>query len=133
MVNGDGVVGGRQRGEIAGANPVLHRRLDEARDGAKPDLAGDEGGHRHLVGGIEYRRGAAAGPQRIVSQPQAREPFEIRRLEGELPDLGEIELGRRPDDSIRPSQAMRDRRAHVGTAELRDHRAVTEFDHAVHD
>ena len=122
MVNGNGIIRGRQGREVPGANPVLDRRLDEARDGAKPDLAADEGSHRHLIGGIEYRGGATAGAQRVVGQPQTRKTLEIRRLERQLPDLGEIEPGGRTRDSIRPAEAMRDRRAHVRRPQLRDHR-----------
>ena len=48
-------------------------------------------------------------------------------------DLGEIELGGRTVDPGRIGQAMRDRDAHVGRAELRHHRAVAVFDHAVDD
>ena len=48
------------------------------------------------------------------------------------PMRGEIEPRRRTVDALRPGQAMRDRNAHVGRAELRDHRAVAEFDQAMH-
>src|ERR1700694_6310282 len=106
MVNGYGVVGGRQWRQIAGACPGLHRRLDQARDRAKSDLAGDECRHRYLVGGIVNRGRAAAGPQRVVSQSKRREPVEIGGLESQLSDPGEMELGGRPDDTIGPSQAM---------------------------
>src|SRR5882757_9047101 len=52
MVNGDGVVSGRQDSEIAGTNPVVHGGFDKSRNRAKLDLAGDKRRHGHLVGGI---------------------------------------------------------------------------------
>src|SRR5260370_844972 len=106
MVNGDGVVRRRQWRQIAGSYPGVHRRLDQPRDRAKFDLAGDECPHRDLVGGIISCGGAAACPQGIVSQPKRRETIEIWHLEGPLSDLGEIALGRRTDDAIGPSEAM---------------------------
>ena len=57
----------------------------------------------------------------------------IRRFERERRDLGKIKPLRRPFDTVRPGQAMRDRHPHVGRRQLRDHRAVAEFDQAVND
>src|SRR5260370_11251017 len=119
MVNSDRVVRRRQWREIAGAYPSLDRRLDQPRDRAKFDLASDECRHRDLVCGVIYCGGAATCPQGIVSQPKRPATIEIGSLEGQLSDLGEIKLGRRPDDAIRPSDAMRDRRAHVQAPQLR--------------
>ena len=133
MVNGNRVVGRAQGREIAGPDPVIHRRFDKARDRPELDVPSDERGHRNLIGGVEYRSRTATGAQGIIGQPQSREPREIRRLEGELADLGEIELRRRADDSVRPSEAMRNRDAHVRCAKLGDHRTIGEFDHAVDD
>ena len=45
----------------------------------------------------------------------------------------EIEPLRRPIDPFRPGQTVGDRDAHVGAAELRNERAVAEFDQPVHD
>src|SRR6266550_2738370 len=106
MVNGDGIVRGRQGCEIAGAYPVVHRRFDQPRNGAKPDLATDKRRHGHFVGGIIYRGRATAGSQRIVSQPKSRETTEIRRLKRQLSDLGQIKLRCRTDDAVGPSEAM---------------------------
>jgi len=44
MVNGNGVVGRRQRRQIAGANPGLDRRFHNPRNRTESDLAGDESG-----------------------------------------------------------------------------------------
>src|SRR3954469_9226372 len=50
MVNGNRVIGRRQRREVSGPYPLVHRGLDQPRNGAKPDLAADERGYRNFVG-----------------------------------------------------------------------------------
>jgi hypothetical protein len=133
MVNGDGIVGGRQGCEIAGTYPVVHRRFDQSGNRAKPDLAPDERRHGHFVGGIIHRGRAAAGSQRVVSEPKSRETTEIRRLKGQLADAGQIKLRGRTDDAIGPSEAVRDRGAHIGRSQLRHNRTIGKFDHTVDD
>src|SRR3954451_18265525 len=118
MVNGDRVVGGRQWRRTAGADPGFKGSFDEARNRAESDFAADEGRDRNLIRSIVYRGRSTSGPQRVESEAEPREAVEIRRFESELPDLGQIEPGRGPDDAIGPSKAMRDRRAHVRRAEL---------------
>ena len=59
--------------------------------------------HRRLVGGVEHGRTAAAAAQRLAGQAQRRKAARIGRLEGQAPDLGQIEpLGRGRD--ARPGQ-----------------------------
>src|SRR3954447_1716010 len=55
MVNGNRVVRGAQWREVSRAHPVVHGGLDQPRDGPEPDLAGDEGGDRDLVGRVVDR------------------------------------------------------------------------------
>ena len=83
------------------------RRLDQPGDRAKSDLAGNEGGDCDLVGGIVDRGRAAAGPQRLIGQPQAPGSVKIRSLEGQLADLGKIELAppARRSDPASPGNA----------------------------
>src|SRR5581483_3917984 len=45
----------------------------------------------------------------------------------------EIEFRRGSNDSVRPSQTMRNWRAHIGRTELRHHRAIGELDHSMND
>jgi len=52
MVNGNRIVRGRQQSQISGPHPVVHGGLDQPRDCPEPDLAGDEGGDRNLVGRV---------------------------------------------------------------------------------
>src|ERR1051325_548480 len=66
MVNSNRIVGGGQRRKVSRPDPVVHRRLDQSRDGAKPDLAADEGRHGDLVGGIVDRGYAPARPQCVI-------------------------------------------------------------------
>ena len=49
------------------------------------------------------------------------------------PTLARSSLAAGPSIRRRPGQAMGDRNAHVGRAEMRHHRAVAVFDHAVDD
>ena len=93
MVNGDGVVGRGQRGQITRTNPGLDGCFYKARNRAEFDLAGNECGDRDLVRGIEYGGCAAPGAQRLIGQPQCGKTLEIGRLKGELAYLGEIESG----------------------------------------
>src|SRR5206468_12687506 len=100
MVNGYGIVGRCQWRQIAGPNPGFKGRFDQPCDGAESDLAGDERGDRHLIGGVEYGGGTATGTQGLIGETQAGEPIEIRRLEGELTNPGQVELGRGRTDSV---------------------------------
>src|SRR5580693_386666 len=94
MVNSNRIVGGGQRSQIAGANPGFQGRLNQPRNRPKSDLAGNEGGYRDLVRRIVDRGCSAASSQGLIGQSKRREPLKIRSLEGQLPDLGEIEFGR---------------------------------------
>src|SRR5215469_18358443 len=114
MVNSYGVVRRVERGQIATTNPGLDGCLDEPRNRAEFDLAGNEGRDRDLVRSIEDGGCATARTQRFIGQAKSRKPFEIGSLESKLADPGKVELCCGPLDAVRPSQAMGDRRAHVG-------------------
>src|SRR5215470_8029016 len=103
MVNGNGVVGRSQGRQITGPNPGFEGRLHQARNGAETNLTSDEGSHRNLIGRIVYGGGATPRSQGLIGQSQARESLEVRRFEGKLADLGEIELGGRSFDSFGPT------------------------------
>jgi len=77
MVNGYRVVRGRQRAEVSGPHPVVHRGLDQPRDCPEPDLARDEGGHCDLVGRIIDRGRTPARPQSVIGEPKRRKTIEI--------------------------------------------------------
>src|SRR3954463_13190179 len=90
MVNSNRIVGACERAEISRAYPIVDRGLDKPRDRPKPDLAGNEGGHRDLVGRIVDRGRTASRAQRIIGKPQRWKTIEVRRLEGQLSNFGEI-------------------------------------------
>src|SRR3954452_12510110 len=68
MVNSNRIVGGCQRRQISGPDPVVDRSLDQPRDGSKPDLAINEGRNRNFVGRIVDRGRSPARPQRVVGK-----------------------------------------------------------------
>ena len=67
----------------------------------------EEGGDRHLVGGVQPRRGRAAHPAGLVGEAQARERVEVGRLEVEPPQLRPVDgaEGRRCRDRDRPGRS----------------------------
>src|ERR1700754_4447471 len=109
MVDSNGIVHGSQWGKGSGTNPCFECCSTQARDRAEPDLAGDESGHCDLICRIVDRGCAAAGPQGLIGQAKPWKPFEIRSLESELSDFGEIEFRRGSNDSVGPTEAVRDR------------------------
>ena len=111
----------------------LQHLLADGGNVGEADLASEERGDRDFVGGVQDRAGAAARPQRLARDAQRREADLIRRFEGQLPDLAEIQTIGRRRDALGPAQRVGDRRAHVRAAELRQHRAVAIRDHAVDD
>src|SRR3546814_1709945 len=109
----------------------LEGALDDLGDAEEAEPAGQEGSHGFLVGGVEGDRCRAAGAERGAGQRQGGKPHGVGRLEGEPADGGEIETLDRRRHALRPGQRVGDRRAHVGPAELRQHRAVDVGDHGV--
>src|SRR6516164_10120302 len=101
MVNGYSIIRRRELRQIAGPYPGFKRGLDQSGNGAKPDFAINERGHRDFVRGIIDSGGTAAGSQGLVSQPKSGKSLEIRGLESQLSDPREIEARGRPHDSIR--------------------------------
>ena len=94
----------------------------------------EEGGHRHLVGGVQHR-GACRPAPRSASQASCR-PGKRRASAGsKLSAASVAKSSRAAPDSMRSRirQAVGDRHAHVGRAELRQHRAVAADDHRMDD
>ena len=75
----------------------------------------------------------AARARRLVAEPQARCPGEVRRFEVETQGRGEIEARHAGIDPFGPSEGMGDGYPHVGGPELRENRSVLVFDHRVDD
>ena len=100
-------------------------------DGRPRDPAVEEGGHRHLVGPAQHRRGAPSGPAGLEGEAEAGEGVEVGGLERELRDLGPVDRAERLGQPGRRAEGEPDGQAHVGHRELGDGRAVDELDHAV--
>src|SRR5262245_31778889 len=111
----------------------LEGALDERGYPGKAQPVGEEFGDRHLVSGVEDSGGGAPRLEGAAGETQRRKPGEIRLLEGQRCRACQIEPRGRARDPLGPSKAIRDRDAHVGAAQLRDERAIAEFDQAVHD
>ena len=93
MASTSSTLSGESGTRSAARSSVASTRLPTAKEA---DSAGEEGLHRHLVGGVQHRGCAAAGGERLSRQAQRRKADFIRRLEGERAQLGQIEpLGRR--------------------------------------
>ena len=95
-------------------------------DVEEADPAGEERADRDLVGGVQHGRRAAARAQRLARQAQRREARRHPAPRRSAADLAEVERGGRRRDALRPAQRVGDRRAHVGLAELGQHRAVAD-------
>src|SRR5262245_51926663 len=108
-------------------------RLDQAGNPQESQAAAKERSDRDLIRRIEHSRRATAGLECAAGQRECREPLPngIIEREGRLPR--EIQPLGGARNAARPSQAMGDRDAHVGTAELGDERAVAEFDEAMNN
>ena len=72
----------------------IERPLDDLRDRRERDAAVENALHRHLVGGVQHARRRTPRLPGLARQPQAREGVQVGRLEGELTDLGKVEVGR---------------------------------------
>ena len=78
--------------------------------------------------------GAASAPASArQARPEAGEALRVGRLEVEAAHGREVEPRARERQPLRPGQRAGDRHAHVGQAELREHRAVDQLDQRVHD
>lgn len=72
----------------------LTAAFDQARDIVKRDFPVEEGRDGDFIRRIEHGRRAMPGPQRVERDSQRRKPAEVRPLEGQLTDGGEIEAAR---------------------------------------
>ena len=106
--------------------------LNERGNSGETKTTADELVHRDLVRGIEDGRHAVAGLQRLASKCERGKPYRVRRLEGEVRHMREVEA-RRARHARRPGEAVRDRHPHVRRTELGDQRAVAILDDAVND
>ncbi len=110
MVNGERLRNAPRRRQVRRPRAIARDRpLDQAGDVAEADPSVEEGRDRDFVGGVERGRRAAARAQRVDRDAERRKALEVRALEGQTAERGEIG---RPDargDAVRIGEAMGDR------------------------
>ena len=131
MVNGERVLDGLGLGDRPLPLGRIERRFDQGGNTAESETPPNEFSHRYLVCGVEDRRGGPTGRKRPAGQSQRRKTLQIGLFERQRGDTRKIEPGGGRRHAYRPSQAMGDRNAHVGRAELGDDGAVTVFHQAM--
>ena len=123
-------IAGQHRVQAVGrAAPHALQRLGHRRAmSRKPMRRCQERGHRHLVGSVQDRRGAAAGTQGVRGPAAApgSAPGPAPRSRAAR-SSSRSSRARRRGEALRPGQRVRDRRPHVGRAELGQHRAVDDI------
>src|SRR5918995_5164528 len=70
---------------------LVQAAVDHPRDPGERDAALQERSHSDLIGRVQDGRGGAADLARLASEAQAGKGRLVRRLEGELADIGEVE------------------------------------------
>src|SRR5262245_10838623 len=80
-----------ERSEGAGPETAVQRFVDHRRDAQERQPALEKRGDGDFVGGVESRRGRAAGVQRRISQPQGGKALEVGLLEAERADPEQVE------------------------------------------
>ena len=113
-----------RRGEVR----LVESFLDARRDVREADRAREEARDRDSVGGVEDDRRLSTRFQSLPRQSQRRKARYVGRCEIETRDCGEIEPLRRRCHPLGPGERISDGNAHVGAAELGEHRAVDELD-----
>ncbi len=112
---------------------VLHDAGDALPDAGEGDFSGAESIDCDFVGSVVDGGQGATGEAGLAGEVECREVVRARRLEFEFREAGEIEWRESALDAIWPGERVLDREAHVGAAELREDRAIDEFDHRVND
>ena len=98
----------------------------------KPDPPLQEGGHGHLVSGVECRRNGTSRPSCRVSEIERREGVAVNRLERQI-GPGQVEPGKTARCALRIGKGVLDRDAHVGGAQVSLQRSVHELHQGVDD
>ena len=129
-------VGGSHDFDIGGrlAAVVVERVLDYVTDAAERDAAVEKRGDGHLVGGVEDRRGRAAGPPGrdpgVVGAEHLRpHRLERERARGHRVEAADAGVGETPG----VGQRVQNRQLHGREGELREHAPVAELDEGVDD
>jgi hypothetical protein len=111
----------------------VHDGGDTFPDAGEGNLSGAEGLDGDFVGGVVNGGQGAAGETGAAGEIERREIRAARGFEFQFRERGEIERAEAAFDAPRPGERVLDGKAHVGPAELGEHRAVGELDHRVDD
>ena len=96
-------------------------------------MACQKSGHRNFIRGIEDDRCVASCFERTVGKPQTGKALKVRLLELQGAQRPQVEGMHARLDALRIRQCMRNRRAHVRIAKLRQNRPVHVFHERMHD
>jgi hypothetical protein len=102
----------------------LKRALDDHGDVDEPELSVEEGLDGNFVRGVEDHRPGATVFERLVRQTQAREPLPVGSAELERSHRREVQVGNGGRPPVGIGKRVLNRQAHVGDAQLRNHRSV---------
>src|SRR6185503_2219671 len=84
------------------------RLMHELGDIGESDASREETSERYLIGGVEHPGRRAAGFQRLARTTARGKAFEVRLLEVQAANGGQIEALRRGFDPLRPGERMSD-------------------------
>ena len=91
MVNGQRLLDGGGLTRIVLAHGSFAGFACNPGDFREGNLAGEESGDGHFVGGVEHGRHRPALPQRLHGDPERGETAKVWLLEGQCRDLGKVE------------------------------------------
>ena len=117
----------------AGRPEPLDGGVEEPRDAAEVERAGQEPLDRHVVGGDEGGRGARAGDARLAGDAQRREPVGVGRPEVEPGRRDQVGRGGRRRPAVGVGHGVLDGKSHIRGAQLGLEGAVDEADGGVDD
>ena len=110
---------------------LSQRLLDHACYPGERQTLLQKGLYRYFVCGIQNRGRRPRGFECGVCKPQAGKARQIRRFKGQLRKLENVKGCGACLDALWIRQGLRNWRAHVGVAHLRQHRAIEILDHRV--
>ena len=111
----------------------IHDGGDALPDAGKGEFLGAEGIDSDLVGCVKNRGQGATAGTRAAGEIERGKVGAARCFKFEFRQGLEIERAQATLEALWPSERILDGEAHVGPAELGEHRAVGEFDHRVDD
>ena len=107
--------------------------LIDTRDVVEANLISEVGRHGHFVGCVEGAGSIAAPLYGLVGKAQVGETGQVRGLESQLPESGEIQFAVAHADAGGEGECEADGLAHIRAAQLRDDGSVRKFHHRMDD